>query len=156
MAFQLIDHQRSFTDGDALYVGEANGIANGRLVWVRNRVTRNIMLSGAGSAPHIHGFHYNRRTNTYRPTSIVTPQDEKSNVIRGAGLARLDATCFTAGTIPAVNARLYGGALGLITVVAGANQPIGRCVRQDPVNNYIGTGTFTSQAVVEFFFTPLT
>lgn len=156
MPFQLIDHQRAFIDGDALYVGEANGIVNGRLVWRRNRVTRNIMLAGAGSAPHIHGFFYNRRTNVYRPTSITTPQDEKANIVIGAGLARLDATCFTAGTIPAVNARLYGGANGLLTVVAGANQAIGRCVRQDPVNNYVGVGTFTNQAVVEFFFTPLT
>ena len=52
--------------------------------------------------------------------------------------------------------RIYGGANGLMTVTAGANQAIGRCVRQDPVNNYVGTGTFTNQAVIEFFFTPLT
>jgi len=114
------------------------------------------MLSGAGSAPHIHGFHYNRRTNVYRPTSLVTPQDEKTNIVIGAGLARVDATCFVEGVIPAVNARIYGGANGLMTTVAGANQAIGRCVRQDPVNNYVGTGTFANQAVIEFHFTPLT
>jgi hypothetical protein len=154
--FQLLDISRSFIDGDALYCGEANGIADGRLVWRTGAATRNVRLTGAGSAPHIHGFSYVRRTNVYAPQTIIHPQDEKMAIITGAGICRADATHFVEAAIPAVGARLYGGANGLMTVTAGANQAIGRCVRQDAVNNFVGTGTFTNQAVVEFFFTPLT
>lgn len=154
MSFQLIDMERSFIDGDALYCGEVNGLVNGNLVWVDTN--GNVKLHSGGSAPHVYGFAYSRRTNVYRPTSTTVPNTEKMNVVRGAGLARVDATLFVEGTIPARNARIFAGANGLMTVTAGVNQPVGRCIRHDAVNNYIGIGTFTNQAVVEFFFTPLT
>ena len=154
--FQLLDYTRSLIDGDALYCGEANGIADGRLVYVNAAATRNVRLSGAGSAPHVHGFSYVRRTNVYAPVTIVHPRDEKMAIIRGAGICRADYSHFVEAAIPAIGARIYGGANGLMTTVAGANQAIGRCVRQDSANNYVGTGTFANQAVVEFFFTPLT
>lgn len=154
--FQMLDISRQFIDGDALYCGEANGIADGRLVWTNGAAIRNVRLTGAGSAPHIRGFSYVRRTNVYAPLTIIHPLDEKMAIYTGAGICRADATHFVEAAIPAVNARIYGGANGLMTTVAGANQAIGRCVRQDPVNNYVGTGTFTNQAVIEFFFTPLT
>ena len=154
--FQLLDRTRSLIDGDALYCGVAAGLPDGRLVWTNGAATRNVRLTGAGSAPHVHGFSYIRRTNTYRPTTIIAPQDEKVTIIRGAGVCRVDSTHFVEAAIPAIGARLYGGAGGLMTVTAGTNQAVGRCIRHDSANNYVGTGTFANQAVVEFFFTPLT
>jgi len=154
--FQLLDITRSFIDGDALYCGEANGIVDGNLVWTNAAPTRNVRLTGQGSAPHVHGFAYVRRTNVYAPTSTTAPRDEKMQIVRGAGVARCTASLFVEGTIPAIGVRVYGGANGLMTVTAGTNQAVGRCIRQDPVNNFVGTGTFTNQAVIEFFFTPLT
>lgn len=155
MGFQLIDMERSFIDGNAKYCAESGGLLNGNLVWIDS--AGDVRKTGAGSAPHIHGFAYSRRTNVYRPTSLTIPDNEKMNVIRGAGQVRVDTTHFVEGTLPAINARIFGGAGGLMTTTAGSNQAIGRCVPPlDPVNNYIGLGTFTNEAVIEFFFTPLT
>ena len=154
MSFQLVDMERAFIDGDALYCGEAAGLLNGQLVW--SNATGVVKKTGAGSAPHVHGFAYSRRTNVYRPTSVTIPLDEKMNIVRGAGQTRVDSTLFVEAALPAVNARIFAGAGGLMTVTAGTNQAIGRCTRIDAVNNYIGIGTFANQAVIEFYFTPLT
>lgn len=153
--FQLVDMTRAMIDGDAIIAGEA--MVNGNLVNVRLVGAQlTARLTGAGSAPHIDGFAYLRRTIEYRPTSIAIASGLDMNVIRGAGMVRVDSSLFTEAAIPAVNARIFGGANGLMTVTAGTNQAIGRCTRQDPVLNWIGTGTAANQAVIEFFFTPRT
>lgn len=153
MAWQLVDHERAFIDGDALYCGEAAGLINGNLVY---RTAAGLVLkTGAGSAPKIEGFAYSRRTNVYRPTSTTIPSGEKMNIVVGAGRVRVDAAMFVEAALPVVNQPIYGGAGGLMTVAPGVNnQQIGRCRRIDPVNNYIGTGTFGNQAVIEYFFDP--
>jgi len=150
MAFQLIDEERAFIDGDAVYAGES--LVNGNLVY--RTPAGLLMKSGAGSAPKIEGFAYSRRTNVYRPTSTTIPTSEKMNVVVGMGRVRVDASLFVEAALPAVNAPVFGGAGGLMTVTAGTNQQIGRVRRIDPVNDYIGTGTFGNQAVIEFLFDP--
>ena len=153
--FQLTDHQRAFIDGDAIYAGET--LANGDLVRVRSVAgTLTATKTGAGSAPHIAGFAYNRRTNVYMPTTVTWPSGEKMNVIRGSGRVRCSTARFVGGVLPTVEQRIYGGAGGLMTTTAGTNQAIGRCVAVDPVNDYVGLGAFANQCVIEFFFTPLT
>ena len=150
MSFQLIDHQRSFIDGDGKDAGEA--MVNGNVVWVN--ATGSVFLHSGGSAPYPHGFAYSRRTNVYRPTSITIPITEKMNVIRGGGQVVAPAALFTEAVIPAVNARIFAGAAGLMTTTAGANLAIGRCVGQEPVLDYIGLGTATNEARIEFDFPP--
>lgn len=150
MSFQLIDHQRSFIDGDGKYAGEA--LVNGNVVWVN--AAGSVYKHSGGSCPFPHGYAYSRRTNVYRPTSITIPTSEKMNVIRGGGQIVAPAALFTEGSIPAVNAKVFAGANGLMTTTAGANQQIGRCVGAEGVLDFIGVGTATNEARIEFDFPP--
>ena len=104
-----------------------------------------LALGTSGSRPY--GLFYDHLDNEYQITTVATDcvninsyaAGEYVNVATGGVFkALVGPDAFTEGSVPAINAALYEGASGKITVTAGSYQ-IGRCINQVTVQHRSGS-----------------
>lgn len=104
-----------------------------------------LQLCASGSRPY--GLFYDNLDNEYQITTVDTDcininsyaADEYVNVATGGTFkAMVGPDAFTEGSVPAINAALYEGASGKITVTAGTYR-IGRCIDQVTVQHRSGS-----------------
>ena len=116
-----------------------------------------LALCASGSRPY--GLFYDNLDNEYQIVAVATDcinintyaSGEYVNVATGGAFkALVGPDTFTEGSIPAINAALYEGASGKITVTPGSYR-IGRCINQVTVQHRAGAYS-VADCVFDFDF----
>lgn len=145
--FQVLDdvHTRW---GQQLFANTADTTRPGIIVQFSG--TSGSMTEVCDGATRPLGIAYGSRHSVYRPTDQCYDANEPHVAITGRGHAVLGVTLFTGGSHPnLLNQKLYAGANGLWTTVAGT-YPVGRYL--GPYYHWTGSGvqTQTTLSHIEF------
>lgn len=131
-------------DGTHILASTGSGSTTRNCYVARLDSSSELVLCASGSRPY--GLFYDNLDNEYQIVGVATDcinintyaYGEYVNVATGGTFkALVGADAFTEGSIPNINAALYEGASGKITVTAGTYQ-IGRCTNQVTVQHRTG------------------
>jgi hypothetical protein len=144
--FQVLQSDDSGIYGKQIYSGSTD-IMEGHLV--KYSSGSQVLLCQNTNIPV--GFARGLRMPVYAPTSRYYDSGEALALTRGDGVVAASSDFFVSGTLPTPNQAVYAGAGGLMTVTAGSDKLIGKCIRQEVrVEGTGGTGTSQTLAVVWF------
>lgn len=133
--FQVLD-DRHTRWGQQLFAETADTTRPGIIVQFAD--TSGSVTEQCDGATRPLGIAYGSRHGVYRPTDQCYDADEPHVALTGSGHAVLGVSLFTGGSHPnLVNQKLYAGANGLWTTVAGT-YPVGRYL--GPYYHWTGAG----------------